>query len=296
MNVVKKIYGAVPEEKKYVFRRVRRHTRWRLSKLKGSILTKEDIISNIKELGVEMGEIILVHSSMSRLGHVEGGADTVIDALLEAVGPDGTVLMPTYPITGDWIEYLKSDPIFYPLQSPSSTGKITDVFWRREGVLRSLHPTHSVSAFGKYAFYLIQDHEQSPSPCGNPSPFRKLVELNGQILHLGSSFATTTSFHVVEDMLPNFPKKVYLDEPLFMKYIDFEGIEHAVPVMVHDPTLALKRIEKFKHKEIEIFNYCRENGIVKSGKIGLATAHLINAHGLENLLEKLAKKGITIYI
>ena len=285
----------MPERIKIILRKVRRHTRWRYARFRGAILTREKLITDLKDLGIEKGDILLVHSSLSRLGHVEGGADTVIDALLEAVGPDGTVLMPVYPIHGDWVEFIQAEPVFDPRRSPSYLGKITDVFWRRPGVLRSLHPTHSVAVYGKYAVYLTQDHEKSQSPCGDPSPFEKLMKLNGKILHLGSPFCTTSSFHVVEDMVPDFPKKVYLDEPIFMKYIDIEGIEHSVPVKVHDPTLASKRIDHVKEKEMEIYKYCVEFGIVKTGKVGEANVHLIDANGLETVLEILATKGITIY-
>ena len=258
-------------------------------------MTRELLVVGLAQVGVRRGDVLLVHSSLSSLGHVEGGPDTVIDALLEVVGPEGTILMPAYPVVGDWMTYINSDVVFDPRTSPSAMGVITDVFWRRPGVLRSLHPTHPVAAYGPHAEYLVRDHEKSQSPCGPASPFRKLVELDGHILHLGSPFCNTTSFHVVEDIVPDFPCKVYLDEPILMRYLDLEGVEHAVPVKIHDPVTAATRIEKVKAKEQEIYNCCRERGVVHTGKIGLAMVHLMEARALEELLEELAAKGITIY-
>jgi aminoglycoside 3-N-acetyltransferase len=229
------------------------------------------------------------------LGHVEGGPEAVIDALLDALGRGGTLLMPAYPVVGDWIAYVHSDPLFDPRRAPSSMGKITDTFWRRPGVLRSLHPTHSVAAFGPQARYLVRDHEKSPSPCGDPSPFHKLVELDGRILHLGSPFCNTTSMHVVEDIMPGFPRQVYLNEMIKMRFLDHGGVEHAVPVKIHDPVTAATRLEKIPEKEREIYQHCRRRGVVRTGKIGRATIHLIEARPLEDLLEELARGGITIY-
>jgi aminoglycoside 3-N-acetyltransferase len=220
----------------------------------------------------------------------------VIEALLEAVGQDGTILMPAYPVSGDWMSYVRSGRLFDPRNSPSAFGKITDRFWRREGTLRSLHPTHSVAAFGPEAAYLVKDHERSQTPAGDPSPFRKLIELDGRILHLGSPFWATSSFHVVEDVVFPFPRSVYLDQPIRMRYLDWKGEEHRAAIKVHDPALVPFRIDKVKAKEDEIYARCAEKGIVRTNRIGPATVHLIEAPALEKLLEELAASGITIYV
>jgi len=291
-SLAKKI---LPQPVRAFLKRAQRRLKWSLARARGAGLGKADLIAGLQEVGVSEGDVLLVHSSLSSLGHVEGGPETVIDALLEAVGPTGTVLMPAYPVVGDWLAYARSDPLFDPHQAPSSMGKITDVFWRCPGTRRSLHPTHSVAAYGPQAEYLVRDHEKSPSPCGATSPFRKVVELDGRILHLGSPFCNTTSLHVVEDIVPNFPRKVYMDEPIPMRYVDEAGREHTVPVLLHDPTTAATRLEKIKAKEEEIYRYCHERGIVRTGKIGRATVHLIEARPLEELLEELVPQGITIY-
>jgi aminoglycoside 3-N-acetyltransferase len=237
----------------------------------------------------------MAHSSLSRLGHVEGGPDAVIDALLDVLGPHGTLLMPVYPAGANWTTYVDSDPLFDPRTSPSCMGKITDAFWRRPGVLRSLHPTHSVAAYGPQASFLVTDHEKSPTPCGPTSPFRKLIDVEGRIIHLGSPFWSTSSFHVVEDVVPDFPRKVYLDEPIPMRYLDLDGVEHVVPVKVHDPVTAATRIDKTKAKENEIYHICVSSGVARSYRIGRATVHLIESRPLEQLMEHLVEEGITIY-
>jgi len=295
MNIRSVARAILPASLRTSLKRGRRGLKWYLARVRGAAMTRERLAADLAQVGVRNGDVLLIHSSLSSLGHVEGGPDAVIDVLLAAVGPEGTILMPAYPVLGDWMTYMRSDPVFDPRTASSTMGKITDVFWRRPGVLRSLHPTHSVAAYGTHAEYLVRDHEKSQSPCGRTSPFRKLVELDGRILHLGSPFCNTTSLHVVEDIVPHFPRKVYLDEPIPMRYLDFEGVEHMALVKVHDPVTAATRIEKVKAKEEEIYNYCRERGVVHTDKSGPATVHLIEARALEELLEDLVTKGITIY-
>lgn len=295
MSLRSLLKAVLPQPARTFLKRARRRLKWSAARARGVRLTKTDIVAGLQQLGVPEGAILLVHSSLSSLGHVEGGPETVIDALLEAVGPEGTILMPAYPVVGDWLVYARSDPLFDPRQAPSSMGKITDIFWRRPGTRRSLHPTHSVAAYGPQAEFLVRDHEKSPSPCGATSPFRKLVDLNGHILHLGSPFCNTTSLHVVEDIVPNFPKKVYMDEPIPMRYLDADGKTHTVPILLHDPATAATRLEKVKAKEEEIYRYCHERNVVRTGQIGPATVHLIEARPLEDLLEELVTRGITIY-
>lgn len=258
-------------------------------------VTKEEIINDLKKLGLREGDIVLVHSSLSSIGYVEGGADMVIDALIETVGQKGTILVPTYPIKGPIVNYAKSDSLFDPQNTPSQMGKITEVFRLRKEALRSLHPTHSVAAIGPHAEYLLNNHEQSQTPCGKTSPFYKLIELDGYILHLGSSFGQTTSVHVIEDLVEDFPRKVYFDELMPMRYLDDKAVEHTVLIKVHDPVTSKTRIDGNIEKEKEIYNYCLEYRVVTTGKVGNATSHLINAKGLEEVLEILLTKGITIY-
>lgn len=278
----------------YEIRRVKRATKFRTLKQLVA-LTKNDLLNDLRNLGLKEGDTILVHSSLTSLGYVEGGADTVIDALLEAVGSKGTILMPTYSPNGFLVDWVKTNPLFDPNNSSSQTGKITEVFRLRKGVLRSRHPTHSVAAIGHYAYYLLKDHEKSQTHCGKTSPFYKLIELNGYILTLGSKFGQVTSFHVIEDLIDNFPIKVYLKELVSLRYLDEKGIEHISVQKLNNPVMARTRIDVNKKKENEIYNYCLGRGFVRTGKVGKATCHLIEARGLEKVLEELLALGITIY-
>ena len=155
----------------------------------------EILVEDLKNLGLEKGDTVIVHSSLKSMGQVDGGANTVIDAIIEVIGNDGTVLFPAF----SWdpcISTLKFDA----KNTPCCVGTIPEVFRKREGVIRSLHPTHSLSAYGKHAKYLVKDHELDATPVGKNSPLQKLIELNGKILMLGCGLRPNTFMHGVEEI------------------------------------------------------------------------------------------------
>src|SRR6478672_9626519 len=103
-------------------------------------VTRADLVEGLRALGLRLGALVQVHSSLSRLGFVEGGAETVVDALLEAVGLAGTVMVPTF-------NHGKAD-IYDPRTTPSISGAVTEALRKRPGAHRSIHPTHPYAAIG----------------------------------------------------------------------------------------------------------------------------------------------------
>jgi aminoglycoside 3-N-acetyltransferase len=142
---------------------------------------------------------VLVHSSLSSFGHVDGGADAVIDALLESVGSSGTVLVPTLTATAQ--HSAQDPPVFNASNTPCWTGRIPETFRQRPDAVRSLHPTHSVAAIGAEAVELTKDHAYSITPCDELSPYGKLAQdENGYVLLLGVGHKSNTTFHHVEEL------------------------------------------------------------------------------------------------
>jgi aminoglycoside 3-N-acetyltransferase len=125
---------------------------------------------------------------------VDGGAETVIQGLLEAVGNRGTLLMPALGTDGT-----DTEPLFDQKRTPTWTGRIPEAFRTRAGTRRSIHPTHSVCAAGEGAEDILEGHINDSTPCGPNSPFRLLPELGGQLLMLGCGLKPNTSFHAVEE-------------------------------------------------------------------------------------------------
>jgi aminoglycoside 3-N-acetyltransferase len=143
-------------------------------------------------------DIVVAHSSLSSFGWVEGGADAVIDALISVVGPTGTVCMPAL----SWGPYNTDNPPppFDARTEPCrKVGCIPETFRQRPGVLRSLHPTHSMTAIGGRAEELLKNHDLSPTPCGPDSPWGRIAKNRGYALMIGCGTFRCTMFHGPEE-------------------------------------------------------------------------------------------------
>jgi aminoglycoside 3-N-acetyltransferase len=158
---------------------------------------RDRIAADLTALGVRAGGMLLVHSSLSALGHVPGGAETVIRGLLQALGPTGTLLFPTLT----YERVTTRNPIFDVRHTRSNVGIIPETFRTRPGSMRSIHPTHSVAAVGALAREMLVDHLLDTTPCGPHSPFHRLPHMGGQILMLGCGLRPNTSMHAIEEIV-----------------------------------------------------------------------------------------------
>lgn len=179
-------------------------------------MINEIIKNDLIELGIKSDDTILMHSSLSQLGFVDGGADTVIDSLL-AVLTDGTLLIPAL----SYATVRAETPLFSANHTPSCVGKISETFRKREGVIRSIHPTHSVCGIGKYAEEILSQHINTDTPAGKYSPFALLPKYNGKILMLGCGLKPNTSMHAIEELTR--PEYLMKDEPVEFELIDQNG-------------------------------------------------------------------------
>lgn len=156
-------------------------------------ISKTQLISDFKNLGLQTGMDVMVHSSLSKVGQVIGGANTVIDALLSVIGKHGTLVMPSFNHRGAHV--------YNPLITPSTNGAIPNAFWQRPGVIRSLHPTHAVAAFGPKAEYICADHLTTGVWTAD-SPISRLIHNGGYILSLGVDHNSSTAYHAAEVSVP----------------------------------------------------------------------------------------------
>ena len=169
-------------------------------------LDKQQLIDDLRALGVGPGMTLMVHSALSAIGRVEGGAETVIEALIEALGPEGTLAMPAM-----------SAGVFDINETPSNVGTVTEAFRKYPGVTRSMHPSHSACAIGPNADYLLEDSFDQPTCVGSESPWGRLSRLTeGYILLLGVDQDRSTILHYPEEIVraPYLSNKTgrYLDE------------------------------------------------------------------------------------
>jgi aminoglycoside 3-N-acetyltransferase len=195
------------------------------------IIDKDRLVEDLFHLGVIKGTEVLVHSSLSSIGYVTGGAETVIEALLQAVDPKvGTVLVPT--LTGTKHDNAANPPFFDQRLSPCWTGSIPEVFRHRSDAHRSLNPTHSVAAIGASAVSLTTGHEDCWTTCGFGSPFYRLSRRGGKILLLGVTLDSNTLFHTAEE-IADLPYHLQ-DQPASCQMIDEKGNQHSRLTLLHD--------------------------------------------------------------
>ena len=155
------------------------------------------IHEDVNRLGVGVGSKLLVHSSLSSMGRVTGGTETVIQGLINALGQEGTLLLPALSYRHVDLDH----PVFSLMDTPSNVGAIPEYFRTRPGTHRSIHPTHSVCGVGPLAESILREHHLDDTPCGKRSPYRRLKDLGGQILFLGCGLRPNTSMHAVEELV-----------------------------------------------------------------------------------------------
>jgi len=161
--------------------------------------SRQELARQLRDLGLGAGAKVLVHSSLSSLGRVDGGAETVVDALLDVISPEGTLIVPT--LTGSEDVGPRHELRFDPASDAGWTGIIPETVRRRPEAVRSLHPTHSVAAIGADAASITAGHEDCITPCGPGSPYLRLAEdPRGCVLLLGVGHESNTTLHAVEEL------------------------------------------------------------------------------------------------
>ena len=185
-----------------------------------NVIIKEDIVKAFRNVGLKKDDVVMVHTSLKSMGYVCGGAQTVIEALIEVVGENGTIMMPTQswknldPTTGvhweidesQWQIIRDNWPAYDKNITPTNTmGAVAEMFRQWDGSVRSDHPARSVCAWGKYADYLTKNHDLS-NIFGDGSPLSRLYDLNGKVLLIGVGYDKNTSIHLA-DARAQYPGK-----------------------------------------------------------------------------------------
>ncbi|MCA8911684.1 MAG: AAC(3) family N-acetyltransferase [Planctomycetes bacterium] len=174
--------------------------------------TVESLVADLRGLGLEAGQVVLVHSSLSALGWVAGGAQAVLMALMEVLTDSGTLVMPAYssdnsdpahwqdpPVPEAWWQVIRDHmPAFNRKLTPSRRlGAIPELFRTAPDVRRSDHPSTSFCAWGRYAHAITADHRLNSS-FGEESPLARVYDFDGLVLQLGVGHDTNSSLHLAE--------------------------------------------------------------------------------------------------
>ncbi len=240
--------------------------------------TVTSLTTDLRALGVVPGMSLIVHSSLSAVADwVIGGAAAVILALEAAIGPTGTLIMPTQsgelsdpaswahpPVPEAWWESIRREmPPYQPdLTETREMGRIPETFRKQAGVLRSAHPQTSFAAWGNHAQFVVADHALD-SALGEASPLARLYALDGAVLLLGVGHERNTSLHLAE-YRADFPGK--------------RSFPSAAPLLING-------VRQWVEFDVLDFNeedfaqigaaFDQATGLVRQGKVGQATALLM---------------------
>ena len=256
----------------------------------GQGLSRDQLIQDFNRAGIQPGDHLMVHASLSKMGFIEGGAETVVKVLKETVGEEGTILMPTSPIARLQLDYVTDNPLFDVLNTPSAMGNISEVFRTSDGVVRSYHPTEPVAAWGAKAYEYIKDHTTKNTPYHWDSPYGKLIQHGGKILYIGVTLDNAgTHLHTLEDAL-DVGVPVYCSKEFKLQVCDYEGKEMFVATKVHNPEYSKKR------RCDELLPMFLQEGVYSEVMIGKAKTLLFDAKKMfEVMVTAFNERGVTMY-
>ena len=264
-------------------------------------VTRAGLAAGLARLGIAQGDTLFIHSSLKSLGYVEGGAQAVIGALQDAVGPQGTLLLPTYYLPGGTVRATceMKDYVFDPRRHGTHMGRLPEAFLASGNIHRSIHPTHSVSAWGRHAAGLTEAHHRAPSIFGMGSPWQRFIGCEqAKVLGLGISMGPVTFYHALEDAMGDaFPLPVWEDATKLLACLDHAGRRWEVPVRPFDPAVAQRRIDHASRDDLREY-FAREfdaAGLRVNGQVGDAASWAIPAQAFFEHLRRLASEHVTIY-
>ncbi len=218
-------------------------------------MNKKKIVAGLRNLGLKNGDAVLLHSSLISLGRVEGGPDAVIDAFLEVLGADGTLLVPVF----------------------GALGILTETLKKREGAVISPCPVGTLAALGPKAAELCRDHWQAATVHGKDTPFTRLAELGGYICLLGVDQDRNTTLHSVEALL----ELPYLADST-RTFVTPEG-ETVTKTWKYYPG---------PHRDfIGLDRYFRESGVIRTERLGNAEVRLIKSQDLFDISLKIGRSN-----
>lgn len=247
------------------------------------------IIDALHRLGVKKGDLLLVHSSNSQMGYIKGGADTIIEGIIGAVGPLGTILMPTF--TNPFLSFegkLNKDISYRPYTAKERvsiyTGLVPKTLLDRPGVYRSKNATHSWAGIGPLAQACTNEHGLLDAPACENSPMGKALKNNGKVLFFGCDLNSNTFLHFLE----HASDSIFLKNAV-VKLQDEAGRFHTEVIKKHLP--GHRDFYRSPAISTKFYRRALESGlIIKMGKLGNGRLYLIDLRQLYEIGMKLFKE------
>lgn len=243
--------------------------------------TQQSLLDQLHQLGIDGRGTLFVHSSMKSMGEVEGGADTVLDALTDYM-KDGLLVLPTHT----WSTINASNPMFHVESSPCCVGILPELFRKQPGVVRSWHPTHSVAAIGQDAVAFTKNDHLYDTPCARGSAWGKLLDRKATILLVGVDLKRNTFIHGVEEWV-DIPGRL-TDEHEQLYTVLPDGTEISVPSRRH---CGLSWSEHFW----KVDEVLQRKGAMRLGKLGDAVVRVCDAAMVEEIITEMLRANPDLF-
>lgn len=267
----------------------RKNTRKKIGKiLYKKKYTPNDIVGAMVRMGMKPGDVVFIHASMKEFYNYQGTADDLINAVIEYLTPEGTLLMPALPFTS--IRDVDLDNfIFDPATQKTAAGHLAESFRHFPGVIRSKNVQHSVCAWGKHAEWLTKDHHLGQNCWDECSPFFRMTKLNALVINLGMPKHYIGTFdHCVEAILYKehpYWKQFFNKEQTFRYYDEHHNVQQY--------TCAVSFIER-RTRESRLTKYFGKDIHHQERLSNLLVSMFRSAPCLQKMIE-LGRKGITMY-
>ncbi len=249
-----------------------------------------DLERALRDCGIAAGDVVFVHSSYDAFQGFSGKPSDVIALLQAAVGGSGTLVMPTLPFNGSAVEYASANPVFDVKRTPSRMGLLTELFRRSPGVVRSIHPTHSVAAWGANAAALTEGHHLTATPCGAGSPYARLLDARGKILLLGTDIDVLTIFHTVEEYLETkIPFSPFTTEVFVLQSRDHSGNIVTTRTRLFEPAVSRRR------NVFKLVPHLKRDGGWGESRAGRLSVIVLDAAGVLAAAAAMANRGEYCY-
>lgn len=268
--------------KEEILRKVHFQEQFFKSTIKTLYTSEEDIINDLKHAGIKPDDNILIHSSLKSFGTIKG--ETIIKALTSYI-TDGLIVFPTH----SWATMKQDNQVFDISKTPSCVGALTNIALNTEGFVRSMHPTHSVCAYGKNKEEYLSLDDNSNTPVNPNGCFGKvLAEKKFKLLFMGAPLSKITFVHSIEeefDVEDRFTDHIYT----------FKSVGNKKKIVYHMPKhFSTKNPHLSEHYE-KLLKPMLNMGIASEHYIGNSLTHIIDADKCRNYVYRLLEDDIHVF-
>lgn len=243
----------------------------------------------VEKFGISKGDTLFIHSSIDFL-NMNFSPLKLLHILMDVTGPNGTLLFPGWSFNHRAEDYLSDENnVFDIKRSPAVMGLLPELARRLPDAQRSIHPTNSIIGIGKNAKEIISGHEQSIYPCGEDSPYFKMLRHNAKIIGLGVNTNFLAFVHCPEDIMKDdFPVQTLTTQIFIGKVKLPSGEIIAVRTLAAHANIQIRNIPTFVKKFIP-------ESTLSEYAIRGSDFFISDANSLYNKIIELAKQNITIY-